>query len=64
MPFDVVFVCANDQQRVLLEQLRLRGGTGHADLFCDWILARASRAMEQISSWLYSLSEVFTLFGR
>ena len=47
MPFDVVFVFANDQQCVLLEQPKPQG-VGDADLFRNRFLARASRPVEQI----------------
>jgi hypothetical protein len=61
MPFDVVFDVAYDQQRVLLEHSKLTG-VGHADLFRDRFLARASRAVEQISSRLCALSSAIHPF--
>ena len=62
MPFDVVFDIAYDRQRILLEQSkphRLR----HSDLFRGRFFARASRAVEQISSRLCPLSPLFALFS-
>ena len=62
MPFDVVFDIAHDQQRVLLEHSKLQG-VGDADLFRNRFLARASRPVEQICSWLCALSTLFTFFS-
>ena len=62
MPFDVVFVFAHDQQRVLLEHPKLQG-LGNADLFRNRFLARASRPVEQISSRLCPLSTLFAFLS-
>ena len=62
MTFDVVFNIAYDEQRVLLEHSKPQG-VGDADLFRNRFLARASRAVEQISSRLCALSALFTFFS-
>jgi hypothetical protein len=64
MPFDVVFVFADDQWRVLLEQSKLQGGIGDADLFRDRFLTLAAGAVEQISSRLRPLSTLLAFLSR
>jgi len=48
----------------LLEQSKLESGVGDADLFRDRFFARVARAVEQISSWLCSLSALFAVLPR
>jgi len=63
MPFDVVFDIAYDQQRVLLEQSKPQD-VGDADLFRNRLLARASRAVEPVSSRVYPLRTLFAFLSR
>jgi hypothetical protein len=64
MPFGVVFVFADDQWRVLLEQSKLQGGIRDADLFRDRFLTLAAGAVEQISSRLRPLSTLLAFLSR
>lgn len=64
MPFDVVSVLPHDWRRVLLEQQKLQDGTRDPDLFRNRFPAPSATAMEQISSWLRGLSELFAFFPR
>src|SRR5262249_37395494 len=63
MPLDVVFDVADDQYRVLLEESTVQR-VGNADLFCVRFFARASHAVEQISSRLRPLPTLFTFLSR
>ena len=62
MPLDVVFDVADDQYRVLLEESTVQR-VGNADLFCVRFFARASHAVEQISSRLRPLPTLFAFLS-
>src|SRR4029078_3799277 len=62
MPFDVVFNIAYDRRRLLLERSK-SNRIRHPDLLRGWFLARASGAVEQISSRLCTLPALFAVLS-